>query len=1113
MAKNTALLSLLRRPVENKTDADSAQQAANGQKADAPTSPPESERNSERNRVKILLEQAWKLHDRALSRDGKMAWSPVDYAPHLWREFEGLLLGYESRYRGGKTFDENKLAEGLSTDLVPLKELLEHAEHAERADRGASAWVGVESTVVDRLAKAQQQFLNGPARTYEKEQEEVSALRTAVQLKNDLLFRAPYYLRWREHVARSSQQPTRLDEPIAKLLKELKEYLVLLSPLNEEKLAGKTTGDLQVLREALGQKKIVLEKLRDTIERVELEKVFMEVIADPGKEGNAGKIEGLLSTPLLPAPERIRLLSALDSPGKAGQMGTLDSPTKFQAVEPSIAQWQRDRLEEQAELEVLLVQLVDSQFAVGDRPSGQDTGQENPQSVEFWQKNRVLGKRLGDFYQDLPEKINGLIDSGDRSKSHFLDRLLLVVDARDAGEIKKEATLAAFRPLQLPLTPIPEPPKKPEFDAGPMKPDRIDLQVRRVFAADVGSTEPWMKENSLLRLRPFPNRTTSYCFELVNRSPREKTVEVKLYALTTSPEKQSQAWQKLLDAKGNTGDLPRAIFRPLLPKPVEMKLPSDPAPKAIPFPEPKSEKPAKPEKEAPKSEPAKDKEAEFQSLPEIPYPYVLVCVIRDTVEKGQKWVKQIELAPQKPSEYLEPEVNYDFQRGRITIDVRPRSEFLPPFSEEDPIYAPLSEEAPIRIVWRTEKEFGADTPLKNKAKITSADQTPQLFAGVGPDVRRVVEVSLDVDDYPRAFVYKVPLDRKRSKIPQERDLRHIQIFSPEDNLAYRSPLDPLGPPIVVEFQVDAPEDAFQEPGERVELTVLDADHDRELCPDEKRPFFGDRQVDLRLAGVNLQGEVKIATKVTDFKVPVGKRGLEGLTNIKARFRAQLYLHHRVAAGSPPMVSDVQVVFDGSPPKLGPLVVPSATVAQGDMLNASIDVQDDFSGVKEIQYGFDFDDSGKFEKEKGEKPETLSLPDRDGTWRFSLPTKDLKPGRYAVLVIATDRVGNSNSAKEYVTIEQPLPPPPPLEAKKTSTIKGRVVSGEGEPISGASVTLEGSSFSGTSDNDGRFTFKDVPHGNYKILTRGAVKNKEVSNSMEITLPASEEPAQVKIVLKW
>ena len=83
--------------------------------------PPAAE---EPDRVPALLAEAWGLRDRLESRDSGTA-SPVDFAPHLWREFQEQLLGYERLYRAGAVGDKVLIARALRQMMVPLRKLAE----------------------------------------------------------------------------------------------------------------------------------------------------------------------------------------------------------------------------------------------------------------------------------------------------------------------------------------------------------------------------------------------------------------------------------------------------------------------------------------------------------------------------------------------------------------------------------------------------------------------------------------------------------------------------------------------------------------------------------------------------------------------------------------------------------------------------------------------------------------------------------------------------------------------------------------------------------------------------------------------------------------------------
>ena len=140
------------------------------------------------------------------------------------------------------------------------------------------------------------------------------------------------------------------------------------------------------------------------------------------------------------------------------------------------------------------------------------------------------------------------------------------------------------------------------------------------------------------------------------------------------------------------------------------------------------------------------------------------------------------------------------------------------------------------------------------------------------------------------------------------------------------------------------------------------------------------------------------------------------------------------------------------------------------------------------------------------------PSDDGAWHAALPSKDLEPGQYRVLVRATDRVGYAGKQRRRVTIGPPAASETPAAAK-TSTIKGRVTLQDGRPLPGIRVGLRETGLSAVTDSEGRFTIKDVPHGKYTIDAKGTGLGRELSGKKEIVLPAPVEPAVVELRLEW
>jgi uncharacterized membrane protein/bacillopeptidase F (M6 metalloprotease family) len=115
-------------------------------------------------------------------------------------------------------------------------------------------------------------------------------------------------------------------------------------------------------------------------------------------------------------------------------------------------------------------------------------------------------------------------------------------------------------------------------------------------------------------------------------------------------------------------------------------------------------------------------------------------------------------------------------------------------------------------------------------------------------------------------------------------------------------------------------------------------------------------------------------------------------------------------------------------------------------------------------------------------------------------------QYSVSLNATgivDLAGNHMAADKtwtFSTLAQP--------AAATGTISGRVVDQDGIGVPGATVTIQGTSFTTTTDANGGYTFTNVPIGNYTIT---ASKNGYDPDSEAITVSANANTAVPNLTL--
>jgi len=318
------------------------QEPAAKQQAAEPTSPAPA---PELHEARRLLAQSWAALEAFQRRADAGTWLPADYAPHLWREYQETLLGYEQRVWAGQAFQAKEIAASLQKEVLPLADVLRDAAVPAGVDRGS---------VLGRLAEARQQFLAGEAKaSYDQPPPGFATLREAVQLGDELAFQAAYYVRWHAAASSSSAQSLTVLQPLRELLDQglpaLRNQLEGL--LGNEDVSAAGRGDRQSKLEDLRRLLDQLRRLRDQIERDGIQREAQQLVSEVREGGQAkgvaGRIDRILATPLLPAPLRQDLIEArnrLDQSFGPPDLG------KVPSAPPAVPDWRRERLQEQGQL-------------------------------------------------------------------------------------------------------------------------------------------------------------------------------------------------------------------------------------------------------------------------------------------------------------------------------------------------------------------------------------------------------------------------------------------------------------------------------------------------------------------------------------------------------------------------------------------------------------------------------------------------------------------------------------------------------------------------------------------------------------------------------------------
>lgn len=1162
---------------ENPKDAETGQQTA---KASEPTPPAEPAAGPDAARAKVLnlLQDAWRLRDRLQSRDSALRWTPVDYAPHIWREFQELLLGYEMQFRDRGTHAAKDLTGDLELLVASLKLLVEQQPLPQTADP---------SSVLARLENAGRQTLRKqpPAESPETAQI-TAAYGEAIRLRNDLLFACPYYVRWYGRAAGGAPFAASLYDHLSELLADqLPQYCELLASTAGAASPEKATkAEFDSRLRQIQLRTAALNGLRD---RIEKDLLTREVQAILGESEDARKPEelsqrivDLLGTPILAAPQRAALLAVLEKLRGRAASGDTD----LAAPAAQAGSWPAWSIASaQAELAVKVVQLLDPASAkvLADELAALrslSASQGQIDEANLWEAYRKLGGRLAEFYRSLPGRIREEISSSDAAAHGRVELLLRAVDARDTVRVPAAACDYSIRPTdfhlprqQLELTgperleidstlwtefsvalraagaepggaslsleydenllavegldkpgaiapgrPMPVPAEEqlknvrfrvrsaveqPSWETADLvvrltsgqteKTHRVQLAVRPpdrvdLLVAGTGLTvDQRAGQEDAIRLRPFPNRTTQFRLELVNRSGKAKKVSVALLGSPPGdsarpPRSAEQREQRLADWLKNG--------RPLA-GPLDLELAADQKPAPIPFPA---------EKPAPAIPSAAPKAGETAAKPAEPVDVTqgLLCVVRETQEK--QWTRWIAFSSLLPKDYLDPIVSYRATSQRVSITVQAKDIDGDGQPDRD-ILPPTGPDQPISVKWETAGVLDPNTEMNDQGRIMDPGQSLDLFAIVEPAAGRRIPIRLTVDGCRRAFLYEAVCDRDRQRIERERSVRSVSIRAPQPGAAFLAPLSEL----VVELQVDAPEDAFQQPGDYVEVGI-DANGDRLLAGEKTVRLESDRRENIFLDKLEPGGLLRVAASVGDLRARLDPGGLR---NVAVDILAQLSLRTiSPATDRSAAEAAVRVILDGAAPELR-VTVPDHPVAKGSPISVSAETQD-LSGVEKLEVGFDLDGSSDFEEK--EAPKVLQQPGGAESWTTSLPTENLEPGRYRVMVRATDRVGLSRSEFQQVSIAPPAGQAEPAD-KTTSTIRGTVVLVD-RPAAGITVQLEGTGLEAVSDSAGRFVFSKVPHGSYKLRAKGIALNKFREGSAQITLPAATEPAEIVVPVR-
>jgi hypothetical protein len=296
---------------------------------------------------------------------------------------------------------------------------------------------------------------------------------------------------------------------------------------------------------------------------------------------------------------------------------------------------------------------------------------------------------------------------------------------------------------------------------------------------------------------------------------------------------------------------------------------------------------------------------------------------------------------------------------------------------------------------------------------------------------------------------------------------------------------------------------------------LDSVPNRKIDPSEAvQGIDSDRMISIKIQEPDKHGRFNIITHVSDWELLLPRAGLpEGDLEILGALRTARGLE----AAKP-----VAIVLDGEAPVLKSSA-PEYVVENELFPITLVSDRPDSSGISRIDAQVDFTGDGRFAPDaavyKGFRTE------EKGLWRCDIPTMNLTPGRYSVLIQAHDAVGNSSEIvsqlMNIVSTEQLKL----MEPGESVPLTGVVVFGK-DPVPEAIVTLargtsatplsagtesasagEAEAMTVKTDEAGRFRFESVPPGEWTVKASLLLLNRLRTYEQQIQIAPPPAPAGI------
>lgn len=588
-----------------------------------------------------------------------------------------------------------------------------------------------------------------------------------------------------------------------------------------------------------------------------------------------------------------------------------------------------------------------------------------------------------------------------------------------------------------------------------------------------------------LQLQPLPNRTASYGFSLIGtREAPTQAATVSLYRIaaldTQLPATQTLGNAQLTRWLGGQPDIHLVSRLP------EVSLPSIGT--SLPL-----------------------------VLPDLPVDSAihremsggLLIVLQDRQHDQATWY-HVPCTPLRPEAVVTPQVGFDAERQQLRIRVRPHNSINLP-TDGLAIHC--------RVATRSEnmannrESWLIDDGLDVTRILPGNGNAVDFKLSIPRETGKQRRVTIDVDGWPRAFVYRVPVGFTQENVPPADDVFATEIVSPQVRSAVRAPVNNV--PVTVAASVSR----MFVPGRDFLQVGLDLNGDRLLRGETSLRLPSDRQTRVFLESIGPAGSINLRNAVTDWRVHVPARGV--------RDREVAVIARLVQGPQETWSPGVPIVFDATGPQLQhPKLMPGSEPEIGQPLQITVAAGDNgLSGVAGVAAALDGNGLGLLDPKLVWEPAQLAA---NGQWTVTMATKKWEPGPRSILLRATDRAGNAGPLR-LVTVNALTPAQqaaklaartvrllgnvtlanrPAGDTKIALTLQPAESATDGETV--ASIRVD--PLSTTTNRDGQFAFAAVPGGKYELEATVVIRGYRYRAVREIEINPETPPAPLTLELQ-